>query len=196
MGWASAMPVFLSLYPSGTVAEKRNMALIAVPTSVVVLFAFAFLGDDILTFFGITTPAFRVAGGLVLLWIAFGMLTADPSASAEMDDDRSWVSLAVVPLAIPSLAGPGAITTVVIYSQIHEGLSHTLLVGLVILGAGLIILGMLWFASWLSKIMGITGIVIITRIMGLIVASIAVEFIMDGVALHFPELFGFEGHDE
>lgn len=116
------------------------MALIAVPTSVVVLFAFAFLGDDILTFFGITT--------------------------------------------------------VVIYSQIHEGLSHTLLVGLVILGAGLIILGMLWFASWLSKIMGITGIVIITRIMGLIVASIAVEFIMDGVALHFPELFGFEGHDE
>ena len=196
MGWGSAIPVFLSLHPTGTQAEKRKMALIGVPTAAGVLVFFALFGTGILDFFGISVEAFRVAGGLIMLKAAFGMVTSEVKSSTEIDESRSWISLAVVPLALPAMAGPAAITTVIVYSQIHVGVEHLLLVALVILGAGLIVLGMLWFATWISRIMGPTGIIVFTRIFGLIVASIAIEFILDGFALHFPNIFQFEGHGE
>lgn len=196
MGWSSAVPVFLSLHPTGTRVEKRKMALVAVPVAVAVLLFFAFFGSDILHVFGITVAAFRVAGGLIMLRVAFGMLGTEGKQAADVDQGRTWMSLAVVPMALPSMAGPAAITTVIIYSQIHMGLEHLLVVAVVIFCAGLIILGMLWFAARVSEVMGPTGIIVISRIMGIIVASIAVEFIIDGFALHFPDIFLFEGHGE
>jgi len=191
-----ALPVFLALHPTGPIDEKRKMALVGVSISVVVLIFIAFIGTGILDFFGITVEAFRVAGGLILLRAAFSMVSSDGKAHTDADPSRSWLSLAVVPLAFPTMAGPGSITTVIVFSQLHAGLEHILVVCLCVLSAGLLILGMLWFAPHISRVMGPTGIIVFSRIMGLLVASIAVEYILDGIALHFPEVFHFEGHGE
>ena len=191
------VPIFLSLAPRSTLAEKRKMALVAIGASIVILLMFTFLGDEVLRNFGITIPAFRVAGGIVLLLTALDMLRAQPPSDADSAGEvhsRNLVNLAIVPLAMPILAGPAAITTVIVYSRIHESPQHDILVGLVAISASLIVLGILWVAPWVSRVFGQTGINAFNRIMGLIVAAIAVEFIMDGIALHFPELFGFEGH--
>jgi len=195
MGWGSAIPIFLSLHPTGTQSEKRKMALIGVPTATGVLIFFALFGSGILDFFGISVEAFRVAGGLIMLKAAFGMVSSDAKPTTEVEESRSWMSLAVVPLALPAMAGPAAITTVIVYSQIHLGLEHLLLMLLVILSAGVVVLAMLWFATWISRVLGPTGIIVFTRVFGLIVASIAIEFMIDGFALHFPEIFNFEGHE-
>ena len=191
-----ALPVFIALHPTGPINEKRKMALVSVSIAVVVLVSVAFVGGGILGFFGITVAAFKVAGGIILLRAAFNMVSSDGEANPDASPSRSWLSLAVVPLAFPTMAGPGSIATVIVFSQLHVGLEHILVVALCVLSAGLLILGMLWFAPWISRVMGPTGIIVFSRIMGLLVASIAVEYILDGVALHFPEIFQFEGHGD
>ena len=146
------------------------------------------LGEVVLSFFGISINAFRAAGGILLLMMSISMLTGPKTFAADMTDGEATSSLAIVPLSTPLLAGPGAISTVIL--DAHKGTSwaHYAVMALVIV--------LLSFTVWLTflaapqveKRMGQTGIYIFTRLMGLVLASIAVEFIAGGLRGLFPGL--------
>jgi multiple antibiotic resistance protein len=158
-----------------------------------VLFASLLGGEFILRLFGIGIPAFRVAGGLLILLMGVSMLRASPDRSRQTPEERTESygkeSVAVVPLAIPLLSGPGAISAIIVYS--HEKCScwqHYILVSLAIGTVTLIVLATLWMAPKIASMLGKTGMNVITRIMGLIIFSIAVEFIAKGLTELFPIL--------
>ena len=185
----ASIPVFLGLADSRTPAERHRIALIAAITFTATLFVFTFFGEALLKLFGITIEAFRIAGGVLLLLIALEMMRPQPGAPEPDGTDNSGrTSMGVIPLAIPMLSGPGAISTIIIYAHRHESLSHDLIVSGVIISVGVIVFVALRLASPVGSILGKTGMTVFNRIMGLIIAAIAVEFIIDGLAAHFPAL--------
>ena len=157
-----------------------------------VLFISLLAGEPILHFFGIGLPAFRVAGGLLVLLMGISMLHASDDRVRHTPEERAESyekeSIAVVPLAIPLLSGPGAISTTIVYGHMGHGLPHYLLVGAVILSVSFIVLVALLAAPKITEIMGRTDMNVVTRVMGLILASIAVEFIAKGLTELFPVL--------
>jgi multiple antibiotic resistance protein len=191
----AAAPVFLSQTAPLEPAQVRRVATLTPVAFVVVLWLFVFLGPAILGFFGVTLAAFRVAGGILLLLLGIEMMRAAPSAEPETRvGPVNPVQLAFVPLAIPLTAGPGAITAVIVYGGLHEGFLHLVVVSFVIVLDGLVLALVLHSARWIVAVAGNTAILVVNRIMGLILASIGVEMLLDGVGMHFPGLFGFQGH--
>lgn len=186
----TAVPTFLSVVDSHTEAEKRRVVLVAAITVLLVLLAFTFLGKAILDLFSISLAAFRIAGGLLLLLLAVDMIRSenDPSEATQGKKRGSATSVGVAPVAIPLLAGPGAISTIIIYTTAHDALGHKILVSGVIITVVILIFIILRFALRIGKVIGPTGMTVFNRIMGLIVASIAIEFILDALAEHFPSL--------
>ncbi|OFC54738.1 amino acid transporter, partial [Acidithiobacillus caldus] len=158
----------------------------------IVLLISAFLGEYILQFFGISIAAFQVAGGMVLMLLAFNMLQAKSSryrhTPEEAAEGMQKEDVAVVPLAIPLLAGPGTMITVIIaHHKSSSWLSSGLLVLDILAIAGVAYVA-LRLAGPLSRRLGVTGINISTRIFGLVLASIAVTFIANGLSALFPAL--------
>lgn len=182
---AVAVMAFMASRPS---ADPRRIALVAATAVAVALLVVALVGDLVLTLFGITLDAFRVGGGLLLLLGALEMMRPKANSNAAIPAEASIVSFAVVPIAIPLLAGPGAISSVIVFSGLHEGASHRLLVMAVIVAVALILYLVLRAAPTVSRLIGTTGIAVFERVMGLIIAAIGVEFILDGIAGHFPQL--------
>ena len=181
------VPFFIH-YTQGFTREQRQRTIwIASFSCFVVIAASALLGLQILDFFGISLASFQVGGGMLLLTSALSMLNAQPaeakSNAQEIDDAarRSSVgaSIAVVPLTIPLLTGPGTVSTVIIYAD--QGTRTVLM----LLGAGLVMGVVVWFAFNLagpiSRLAGRTGLNIMTRLMGLVLAALAVEFIAAGI---------------
>ncbi len=146
------------------------------------------LGEVLLEFFGIRIDSFRTAGGILLLLMSFTMLFGDKNEQANVGDGDATSSIAIVPLSTPLLAGPGAISTVILDAHKGTGVLHyavmALEIGLLSLSVWLTFL----VAPWIAQRMGRTGINIFTRLMGLILASIAVEFIAVGLKGLFPAL--------
>ena len=191
----AAAPVFVSLTARLPSEQKVRVARIAPLAFVAVLWVNLLFGSEVLAFFGVTVPAFRVAGGLLLLLTGIEMLRSSPHAEAEAATPAAnAVQLAFVPLAVPLTAGPGAITAVIVFGEMHEGLAHLLLVGSVVLAVGAVLWLVLHSATWLTRVAGDTAMLVVNRLMGLIVTSVGAEFVLDGIAQHFPELFGFAGH--
>lgn len=189
-----AVPTYISLTINRTSADKKRTALVCA-FSVAMVLSFALLaGEPTLNFFGIGLPAFRVAGGILVLLMGISMLYAKDDRARhtpeERDESYDKESVAVVPLAIPLLSGPGAISTTIVYGHMGHSLSHYLLVGSVILSVSSIVLIVLLAAPKIADIMGHTGMNVVTRVMGLILASIAVEFIAKGLIALFPVLSG------
>lgn len=187
-----AMPIFLSLTASKTPLQRKQTAMTTAIAVAMVLLASLLVGEPILNFFGIRLSAFRVAGGLLLLLMGISMLRVSddrsrhtPEEDAESQDKSS---VAVVPLAIPLLAGPGAISTTIVYAHRDLSLDHYLLFGGVILSVSAIILSILLLAPRIIAIMGHTGMNVVTRVMGLLLTSTAVEFIAGGITELFPVL--------
>ncbi|MFZ5774153.1 MAG: YchE family NAAT transporter [Thermodesulfobacteriota bacterium] len=187
-----AIPIYISL-TDGYPPEDRAKIVRITPTAVVAILLVAlFSGEFILRFFGISIGSFRVGGGILLLLMATSMLQARTSRAAhtrvEAEETADRETIAVVPLAIPLLAGPGAISTVIVYAyRAKEPLTFLLTsagIGLI----GLTIFLSLLAAPHIAARLGRTGINIVTRIMGLILAAIAVEFITLGIKGLFPEL--------
>ncbi|WP_178862851.1 YchE family NAAT transporter [Thiomicrorhabdus cannonii] len=184
------IPVFLALTADLYPQERRriiNMSVVAVASILLISLLF---GEILLEFFGISINSFRVGGGILILLMAIGMMHAksEPKAAKEsyQADDRD--SIAVVPLAIPLLAGPGAISTVII--EAHRGSSvmhYSILAGDI-----LVIAALLWavfqLTPWISRHLSVMGMTIVTRIMGLLLAAIAIEFIANGLKGLFPSL--------
>ncbi|NTV15530.1 MAG: NAAT family transporter [Desulfobulbaceae bacterium] len=187
-----AIPIYVSLSLEMSEQERGRMPSVISVAVVSILLAALFFGEMILSFFGITIDSFRVGGGILLLILSISMLHAQTSAtkhtSEEMREGGEKESAAIVPLSTPLLAGPGAISSVILYSQKSDSVIHYGLIAVDILGLGLLLWVALKLTPWISKNISKTGINIFTRLMGLVLAAIAVEFIAGGLKGLFPIL--------
>jgi multiple antibiotic resistance protein len=171
--------------------RKRTIAIASFSTFVVIALS-AILGLKILEFFGISLASFQVGGGLLLLTSALAMLNAQPaearSTADEMQDASARASIAVVPLTIPLLTGPATMSTVVIYAE--KAKTFLQLGTLVGYGVVIALATLLCFslAQPIARILGKTGINVMTRLMGLILAALSVEVMADGLIKLFPVL--------
>jgi multiple antibiotic resistance protein len=187
-----AIPVFVALTSDVQEDERKRITRIIVVAVTTILLVSLMFGERVLRFFGITINSFTVGGGILIMLMAVSMVQARISpvshTKEEARESESKTSVAVVPLAMPLLAGPGAISTVILYAHKDAGVSHYLLMGIDIL----ILAGVLWtvlqLVPWISRHVSQTGINIFTRIMGLILMAIAVEFIANGMKGLFPAL--------
>ncbi len=189
-----AIPLFVSLTSDQSPAKRKQTVRTTAITVAVVLTVTAFVGEMILHFFGISMESFRIAAGLLLLLMSLSMLHAKQSGSKhipeEAEEAATQESVAVVPLAIPLLTGPAAMSTVIIYVNKTPGLFHT---GFVV-ASGIVVAAIVWvalrLATPIATALGKTGMNIVTRIMGLLLAAIAIGFITDGLSKLFPGLTG------
>ena len=187
-----AIPIFLTLtYGTEKREQIRLINVIAISVPVILLVSLV-SGELILNFFGITISSFKVCGGILILLMAIAMMHARPTGATQTEEElhegESKKSTAVVPLSMPLLAGPGAISTVILYGHRSNDIAHYSLVAIAILSLGVILWLAFLLSPWISKRLGTTGMNIITRIMGLILAAIAVEFIANGLMGLFPGL--------
>ncbi len=187
------IPLFLSLTAEETETERRKTALKAALAAFAVLAIFTLFGERILAFFQISMGSFRVAGGALLFLIALEMLQAKPrstkSTPPEEAESRTREDVALVPLGVPILAGPGAITTVIVLSG---GEPWQVKLTVLIASALTFSLTVLIFsqASRVSRVLGQTGANLLVRIMGLLLSVIAVEYMVEGLKEVFPVLGG------
>lgn len=187
-----AIPIYLSLTAHHSEHDKRQVAFAAARGAAVILLVTLFFGELILSVFGISVNSFRVGGGILILLMAISMLHAQTSPAknteAERQEAQRKESVAIVPLAMPILAGPGAISSIILYGNRAEGWQHDLIVAGEIVLVGCIIALLLAVSGKIARQLGQTGMNIITRVMGLILAAIAVEFISMGLKGLFPVL--------
>lgn len=188
----AAVPIFLILTKSYTSIEQKRIAGITALTVLIVLVLASLTGETLLQVMGTSLASFRVGGGIVLLLMALAMLQGQtdsvrstPAEEAEAEDKRS---IAVVPLAIPLLAGPGSISNVIIEMHRSDTTYHSLLVILCIVLVCLLLWIVLRMASRIGKMLGQIGINVINRLFGLILAAIAVEIMANGLIQLFPAL--------
>src|SRR5262245_16657045 len=180
----AAVPAFLTMTANDPAALRRSMALKASIASSIILVVFAVAGTSIFEMFGVTLPAFQVAGGIILGVSALEMLRADrPSRETreEISEGVDKVDISITPMAIPLLAGPGAISTVMVLKQQSASWSAgaPVFAGIIVTGIATYVL--LVFSASLQRVLGRTGIHVTSRIMGLVLAAIAVQFILDGL---------------
>lgn len=180
----AAVPIFLALTGKDDPASQRRTAIRATVTTVAILSLFALLGTQIFRFFGITIPAFKIAGGVLLFTMALEMMRAKHSdvrvAAEEQTEARHKEDVGLIPLGVPLLSGPGAIATVMMWSSRAKAAPQKIALFVSIGLLAVVILLTLLFAPRLSRLFGQTGINIVTRIMGLILASTAAQFVVDG----------------
>lgn len=187
-----AIPFFISLTLSQSEAEKQHTIKIAAMSVAIVIGVSALVGQQIIAFFGISVASLQVGGGIIMLLMAVSMINAQTSRTRatpeEEGEAEAKASIAVVPLAIPLLTGPGSISTVVVYAGKAEHWYELLFlcgIGAVI---GVIVWGVFRVAEPIARMIGRTGINIGTRLMGLILSALAVEFIVDGLKTLLPVL--------
>jgi multiple antibiotic resistance protein len=180
-------PIFLSLTLGMTGAERRAVAIRATLIAGAIMLGFAFFGQPVLGALGIGFPAFRIAGGLLLFWIAFEMIfelrAQRKSTVARTAIDLDHIrNIAAFPLAIPLMAGPGTITaTMLIAGSARGGGVKLGALVLVIVLVSVACLAVFLIAERLSKLLGVTGNLVLTRLLGVILAALAVQFVIDGV---------------
>ena len=177
---AGAIPIFLSLTSRQTPQERRASARQATAVSFGVITVFAVFGRYILQFLGISVPALQLSGGLLLLMVAIELLTGKTDESPDPDAVR--VNVALVPLGTPLLAGPGAIVAAMVAVESSGGaFSGWIAVGAAVLVAHLVIWLTLRFSMVLNRLLRDSGIPLLTRIAGLLLAAIAVQMVADAV---------------
>jgi multiple antibiotic resistance protein len=175
----------------GLSPQKRDRVGRMASFSVATILLIALLvGELVLEFFGISMHSFRVAGGILLLLMSIAMLfgnrdTPEPNDSV---DGEATSSFAIVPLSTPLLAGPGAISTIILDAHKGSGIGHYTVLSLEIIFMGFVVWLTFLIAPWISQRLGRIGSDVFSRLMGLIIASIAVEFIAAGLRGLFPVL--------
>lgn len=185
-----AIPLFISMTANETLLQRKKTVDLTSVGVTIILLTVLFFGQLILQFFGISIDSFRIAGGILLLLMAIAMLNAKTSnvkqTEEEAHESKDKESVAIVPLAMPMLAGPGAISTIILASHKGTGFGHYFGITLGILFLSALVWLTLRASSWIAKHLGETGINIFSRIMGLILAAIAIEFIANGIKGLFP----------
>jgi multiple antibiotic resistance protein len=182
----AVIPLFLSMTPGDPPPKQRRTARTAALTCFIVLSAFGAAGGLIFKVFGITLPAFKIAGGVILIMIGLEMLQARNSGTKQSPEEAAEgaarEAIGVIPLGIPMLAGPGAISTVMILTgDSHRWWQFAVVFGVIALTA-LVSYLVLSAADRVGRFLGETGIRIMTRLMGLLLTAVAVQFIINGFA--------------
>jgi len=190
----AAVPFFLALTQGYSQSERARVALVATATAATVLIIAALSGETILQLMGTSLASFRVGGGIVLMVMALSMLKAEPNrvraTLSEAQEAESKASIAVVPLAIPLLAGPGSISNVIIEMHRSTAAYHTWFVITVILLVAAVLWLVLRLAVPIGAYLGQIGINILNRLFGLILTAIAVEIMANGLKELFPAITG------
>lgn len=182
--------IFLGLTAGMTTAQRRSIALRGTLLGIGILIAFSFVGSALLAVLGISMPAFRVAGGLLLFYIAAEMVfekraerrgeTAEKAVS-----DKQALSLAVFPLAVPLIAGPGAISAAILLSaKFTDPLAQAAHIGIII-AVGLILLMVLFAANAAQRFISDSVSNVLTRLLGILLAALSIQFIADGARALF-----------
>ena len=186
------IPIYLSLMADRRPDEMRRTALKTAVAVAVILILAVWVGGALLSFFGIGIPAFRIGGGLLVLLIAVAMFGAKTSPAQHTDAEQAEAEakddIAVVPLAIPLLAGPGAISLTIVDAHQAGSFPDKILFCLGIMGVSVVVWMVLRLAEPIGKRLGTGGLNIATRVMGLILAAMAVQFMADGMLELFPGL--------
>ena len=184
------IPLIVLFTASMTASRRARVGRLASLTVCAILLAALLVGESLLAFFGISIHSFLVGGGILLLLIAIKMMLGNfYAADSGKDDDGETVSAnAIVPLSTPLLAGPGAISAVIVEAHKADGIQHYLMMGAVIVLLGLAVWLTFLSAPWVAQRLGKIGINVFTRMMGLILAAISVEFIANGMRGLFPGL--------
>jgi multiple antibiotic resistance protein len=185
----AVVPMFVNLTRNDTLANKRKTAIKACTIGAVILLSFAFTGDYLLDAMSISEPAFRIAGGFLLLLIAIDMVIAKShsglrSTTSDEDDEAAHrEDVSVFPLAIPMIAGPGALTSLVVLMRQAETMHSFMTVGVLIILCMVLLLTYSCFllGDYVMKVLGVTGTNVLTRVFGIILAALAVQGIIDGI---------------
>ncbi len=186
------IPVII-LFTSGMTAQKRaQIGRIASLAVGIILLVALLIGQPLLAFFGISINSFRVAGGILLMLMAFKMLNGNLYKSIATDNNsaagETSSTLAIVPLSIPLLAGPGSISAVIMEAHKAHGIEHYLIMSLEIILLSVTVWLTFLIAPWVARHLSKIGIDVFTRLMGLVLAAISVEFIAGGIRGLFPTL--------
>lgn len=188
-----SVPIFISATNGWSDNDRAKTAKTVAFTVFIVLAVSAFLGDKILDFFGVTIPSFQVGGGILLMLIAISMMHGKQSGTRQTPEEAQTLAerevIAIVPLSIPLLAGPGAISNMIIAAQQNSSFTGHLSLIVPIFIICIIVWLVLRLSVAISSRLGTIGINIVTRLMGLILAAMAVEFIAHGLVGLFPKLF-------
>ncbi len=190
----AALPIFVALTADRTSEDRRRVALRATTTCFAVLTVFAAAGSIVLGFFSISLPAFKIAGGIILFLIGMEMVRAKRSATRSTQEEQTEAAhkddVALIPLGLPLLSGPGAMATVMVLAGRATTIAHRVGVFSAILAVSGVTLVIMRSADLVVRALGKTGINVIGRVMGLILSAYAVQFVLDGLRDAFPRLFG------
>jgi multiple antibiotic resistance protein len=186
------IPTFLALTGGYDAAMRRRVITKAVLVGAGVLVVFGLAGQFIFSVFSITIPAFRIAGGILIFKVAFDMLQGErpkaDSNDAEIADALERENIGITPLGVPLLTGPGAITTVMILLASHADRIEQAVVYASVLVTFAVAALLLVMGERLFRFLGRSGLQVFTRIMGLLLAAVAVQFILNGIAQALPGL--------
>jgi multiple antibiotic resistance protein len=186
------IPIFVAMTADHSPLERKAIARVAAQTVGVVLLISALLGERVLEVFGISIASFKVGGAVLIMLNALAMMQATPARDKQTPEEAREAtlkaSIAVVPLGIPLLAGPGAMSTMVIYASQAKSVLHIGAVVVIALAIALVTWIALRIASKVGPYMSVTTINVATRIMGLLLAALAVEIFAGGIVELIPAL--------
>ena len=185
-------PIFASLTRGGSEAHRRAMALRSTGIATIVLILFALIGEPLLTTLGISLDAFRIAGGVMVFLIALEMVfekrterregRADEISRKAAEEHRPVEDISVFPMAIPMIAGPGSIATVMLLVSRSQGLEQTLTVVAALVAVLVLTLAALLAAGPIMRVLGPRLEAMITRVLGVLLAALAAQFVIDGIS--------------
>ena len=175
------VPIFLSVTRRLSPRSRNRAALVAVATAAAVIGAFAIIGRQVLDYLDVSVPALQGAGGLLLLLVALELLTGSESDEADALDPDDHVGVAMVPLGTPLLAGPGAIVATIVFVGRADGAGDRGLIALAVLGVLVAVYLAMRFSGLLIRVLRNSGILLLSRIAGLLLAAIAVQMLADAV---------------
>ncbi len=182
-------PIFVALTQGMTQAQRRTIALRACIISAVLMMMFLFVGEAVLSFIGISMPAFRIAGGVLLFLTALEMLfqrrQARRAGNAEEGAEEHNDDPSVFPLALPLIVGPGAITTIILFAGQAQTAVDIITLAAVMLSVIVIVFLAFLASSGIERLLGKTGLNILTRVLGMLLAALAIQFILDGIRQSF-----------
>jgi multiple antibiotic resistance protein len=175
-------PIYVTLTSGMPQAERRRIALRAIAIAACLMAAFALAGETLLETIGIGMPAFRISGGLLLFLIAVEMLFERRSERRERQSTEARPDPSVFPLAMPLLAGPGSLATMVLLTSQHQGdwIAILELIG-VMLSVLAVVYVLFRLGGLIERALGHTGIVVVTRLLGILLAALSVQFVLDGL---------------
>jgi len=188
-----AVPIFVGLTLDFNKAERSRVSLWTAINVFIILIISFFIGEYVLRFFGISIDALRIAGGIIIVSSGFSLLTGNFSKNRGVNKKVEKASqerndIALTPLAIPMLAGPGSISLLIAFYQDYQQINEKVIACVAILAIAVVIFLILKSAHYLSKILGPSGIVAISRIIGFIVIAIGVQYISSAVVNIFKSI--------